>query len=425
MHSKRRGAGRSPSLTRSSIAAILGNATWALSQWALMVVLAQLGSPEIVGEYALALALCTPVFVLASLQLRNLYVADQSSAYSFREYWTVRLALMVVSALGVLGFAWIMGYSGGTLIVVGIIALSRALDGMADIYFAAWQRADRMDAVAGAMAVNGVVAVIALGGAMWLTRDLRYALCASAAGPALTLLVVVLGGRNLDERGSGSGVVEWRRLARLSASAVPLGAVMVLVALQANVPRYFIERALGPFQLGMFAAANQLTLAGANMIAALGAVSAAPLARAHACGDYAAFRRLTLRLAAGGCSAGVLGSVVSWGMGAWVLSVVYGEEYVSAYYVLIWLSVGAAFSYAGSFFGYAMTMARYRVPQIMLFVAVVGVTTVAAWLLVARFGTAGAGMAVAVAGIVQVAGSVIVLRREILAGQMPQRVVME
>jgi O-antigen/teichoic acid export membrane protein len=112
-------------------------------------------------------------------------------------------------------------------------------------------------------------------------------------------------------------------------------------------------------------------------------------------------------------------------MGAWVLSVVYGEEYVSAYYVLIWLSVGAAFSYAGSFFGYAMTMARYRVPQIMLFVAVVGVTTVAAWLLVARFGTAGAGMAVAVAGIVQVAGSVIVLRREILAGQMPQRVVME
>ena len=48
-----------------------GNAIYAASQWGQLVVLAKLGTPETVGQIALALAICAPVIMFANLQLRS------------------------------------------------------------------------------------------------------------------------------------------------------------------------------------------------------------------------------------------------------------------------------------------------------------------------------------------------------------------
>jgi len=71
------------SLTRNFMWTFAGNAVYALCQWAAVVCLAKLGSAEMVGEFALALAIAFPITFIANLQLRVLFVTDHSTLYPF------------------------------------------------------------------------------------------------------------------------------------------------------------------------------------------------------------------------------------------------------------------------------------------------------------------------------------------------------
>ena len=49
---------------------LVGNGVYAATQWGVLVVIAKLGAPELVGRFALGLAVCAPVFLLSRLALR-------------------------------------------------------------------------------------------------------------------------------------------------------------------------------------------------------------------------------------------------------------------------------------------------------------------------------------------------------------------
>jgi hypothetical protein len=83
---------------------LMGNGAFSLAQWARIAVLAKLASAALVGEYALALALANPVFMLANLQLSAVQATDARDRYEFSDFAMLRLlssaaALAVVAAL--------------------------------------------------------------------------------------------------------------------------------------------------------------------------------------------------------------------------------------------------------------------------------------------------------------------------------------
>src|SRR2546429_8143700 len=82
--------------------AVVGNVTYASCQWGILVALAKLGTVEMVGQYAYALAITTPVFLFANLQLNALQLTDDASSYTFSDYLSIRLFTCVV-ALVVIG----------------------------------------------------------------------------------------------------------------------------------------------------------------------------------------------------------------------------------------------------------------------------------------------------------------------------------
>ena len=69
---------------------------YALAQWGVLVACAQLGPLELLGEFALGLALTAPVMLLARMNLRTLQATDAWGAYRFEHY----LGLMVLNVLG-------------------------------------------------------------------------------------------------------------------------------------------------------------------------------------------------------------------------------------------------------------------------------------------------------------------------------------
>ena len=58
-----------------------GNVVYAMSQWAMLASIAKLGSPYMVGQFALGLAVAAPVYMFTNLQLRSIQATDGKTAF--------------------------------------------------------------------------------------------------------------------------------------------------------------------------------------------------------------------------------------------------------------------------------------------------------------------------------------------------------
>ena len=54
------------------------------------MVLAKLGTPEMVGQFTLGLAITTPLIMFTNLQLRAVQATDASRQYKFGDYFALR-----------------------------------------------------------------------------------------------------------------------------------------------------------------------------------------------------------------------------------------------------------------------------------------------------------------------------------------------
>ncbi len=77
-------------------------------QWGIVVVLAKLGSPVLVGEYALGVAIATPVIALSQLQLRPVIASDVHEKYRFGDYLGFRLMATLLASLIVVAIALVV-----------------------------------------------------------------------------------------------------------------------------------------------------------------------------------------------------------------------------------------------------------------------------------------------------------------------------
>jgi O-antigen/teichoic acid export membrane protein len=198
-------------------------------------------------------------------------------------------------------------------------------------------------------------------------------------------------------------------MAALSRLSLPLGLVMMLVALGNNIPRYFVEHYWGEGALGIFGALLYLGLAGTTVIGALGQAATPRLSRYYAAGQTAAFYVLLFKLAAVGATMGAIGVVVARIAGIPILRALYGPEYAAQSVILLWLMVAATISYVASLGGYAITAARYFRIQIPLFAVVAGTSAAMCFWLVPRAGLLGAAISLLVASVVQLLGEGLVI----------------
>src|SRR5260370_5791803 len=90
--------------------ALAGNAVYSGGQWAMLVLLAKLTRPEIVGQYALGLAIVLPVIMLTSLQLRWLLTTDVHGRTGFGDYLSFRLLSTALALAIIFASVLLFGY---------------------------------------------------------------------------------------------------------------------------------------------------------------------------------------------------------------------------------------------------------------------------------------------------------------------------
>jgi O-antigen/teichoic acid export membrane protein len=395
-------------------------------QWAMLIVLAKLGTLEMVGAYTLGLAIATPILMFSCLNLRSIFVTDQRAAFQCHEYFTLRVGMLAASIAAAVAAGMAEGDRPELVFFIAAITAAKSLDYISDMFYALLQRVENMRAISVSMMLKGTLGLVAMAVAIATRGSLTSIGVALviASGLVLVFFDVPVSLKLLELRlvpAARECVLQAKtmlrarrhtlhRLRALAWSGAPLGVVVMLVSLNLNIPRYFVERNFGMREQGIFSSLVALMSAGSVAVGALGQCATPRLAKYFASGNMPAFRRLLWMLIGTSAALGVAGFLAVAAFGRQILTLAYRPEYAARQDVLLWLMAASGALYLGSTMGVAITAVRCFGPQLPLFALSVATTTLACFVLVPTMGMRGAAAAIFISSIIQSAGGALLLR---------------
>lgn len=388
------------------------NVSWALTgslvnstaNWATLLILARLSDPETVGTFALALAISGPVFTFFNFQLRAIQATDASHKYSPSIFIKVRLTTSTVALIFIALYACLVLDDTRTQSVLLFYSFNLACISLSEVVFGHFQQIGRQDWVARSQAVRGILSPILLASIFLSTSSLSSATAGLTLASLIPLLMLDLpASRQLRSQVPIHSSLRplSEELLELSRSAIPLGATMLLLSLNLNLPRYFLEAYTGRQELGIFSALSQLIAAGSLVIAAIGQAMSPRLARAYKTGLIRRFKHDLARFAGLAGLVSISGILLSAIAGREILTFIYGSTYAAASSVLLLLSIGGSLAFIAGVAGSALTACGFHGIQPLLFSATVLITAISGYTLIPNYGTSGAAITVIASSLTQ------------------------
>lgn len=423
LEDKRSVKSRRPKSTRHGFASmrinaamnLLGAATYSLGQWGILVVIAKWDGASAVGTYALGLAAAAPIVLFTNLNLAGVLATDARHDLTFGDYLSLRLMSTSLALATIAGVAGWM-FSSGRLVaaVVLVVGLAKAVDAVADIFYGRCQQFERTWPVAAGMFTNGAVSLVAVVVATILTRNVIAAAIASAGGSSVAMLVAIyLTRRSQNDDPSRSESSRPRLVAAnlvgLVKIALPLGVVMCLISLNANIPRYFIAQLLGPGTLGGFAVVASIQLLVVTVLSAVGQSFAPRMAKAFEAHRRSDFVKLLYQLLAIALALSSALLAISLIVGKQLLALLFRPEYTQYQGLLILLSAVTLVGSVSMCLGFAATAARSFVKQAPVYLATSIAIAVGCAVLIPRVGITGSAWAMFIGSAISTTGSFLIV----------------
>lgn len=368
-----------------SLAGTLGSAA---AQWGVIAVLARMGSATVVGAYSLALAIAAPVFLFSSLHLRALQSTDVQEEFTLGTYLALRA---FTTSLAIVTVLVVASYAGGpTGWALAGLALGKAFESVSDAVYGNLQRSERMDRIGRSMLWRGAATFLAMLLSMSAGIGMLPGIWIAALFSGFVALVDL---HDALDSWNSAARPQWGRIRSLARRAAPLGLFLLLISLNANVPRYFLAKSFSMREVGILAALGYLAIAANTLVMAMGQAALPSLARAFAHREVSPFVQraaLLLSISVGLGLACILSSVLAGGA---VLSLLYGPEFASEARSFQWLMASGAVSYLAAATGYLLSSARCFEPQLPIMLGVLGLTTLCCYLSVPAGGLIAAAKA--------------------------------
>lgn len=393
-----------------------GNASAAAAQFLVVLFLGRFGDAGILGQYSLALAICSPAFLFSECKLREVFAGDASGRFAEQEYFMLRISTATLLAGSfVLGGIFLPGMEGFGK-TIAAMGMWKGFDSVADIGYGWFQRRRRMREIGLSMTLRNAAALIALVTGLTLLKDLTSGILLAAVGSGLVFIKLDLKAirisLGMQARGCDEPWAKWPALGRLGAlfrSAAPLGAVAGLTSLRVAVPKYFVGAYLGQRALGYFTAAYALPAIGTVLVSSFGQALLPQIAEAYNRRMKAVLGDI-MRAMMGVSSIACAGILVSVFFGGDLLCIIYGSEYKKVHFELVGLSVAVGLTFACSILGISLTAIGAFRAQVPIYISTVLIVALGCVLLIPLYGLLGAVYAMILSAAVWLALSLRVLK---------------
>lgn len=389
---------RRRSLATNTVYAVGGTGFYHVCQLGVLMLLAKFATPEISGQYFLALAIATPIVLFCGLELRGAFVADAGGQFAFGTYRRL-CELAMAPAAGALIAYVIWQAACGTapaylLILAGVFA-AKIVWAIAEVGWGTYQKRERLDLLAGSVGLRALTLIVPFAIFLpllhWLCTTgrlgpshLAYGTALGVLGHAVGVLAVlllfdnprVLDARQWELRTTGAA------LGRLAVQTFPLGVVALVINLCDTLPRLVIEsQPNGKAQLGYFGSLAYITLAG-NLVIIQTAAAAANRLSLYYRTDVRAFCRLGGLLTAAALGVGVSVLVIAWLFGGWILRVLYTPAFAQFEREFLLIVFAHCLALLTNVFGTATTQMRLFWVQVPVQLLTLVSTAAAALLLI-------------------------------------------
>jgi O-antigen/teichoic acid export membrane protein len=329
--------------------------------------------------------------------------------------FTTTLALTLLT-----GIVFSVSYSLETRLVILAVSVAKAVESISDLFYGLFQLRERMDRIAKSMILKGALSFLALAAGMVLTHSIFWGAVGLAVAWAAVLVAYDI--RNgkwalkaiansadpAQARVTIQPILDTDKLRQLVWLTLPMGIATLLMSLNPNIPRYFVERELGEAELGIFAAVSYFHRAGITIVNALGDSTSPRLALYYATGGIAAFRRLLLKSTGIGAILGLAGVFVAGIAGKELLTFVYEAEYARED-VFVCVMIASALAFVSTLLSFGLTAARYLRTQTVLYAASTVALVIACIVLIPTGGLYGAATALLISRAVHLVGCTIVI----------------
>jgi O-antigen/teichoic acid export membrane protein len=339
-----------PTLREDTMWALVGALAQAGGQLLTMIVLTHYVATELVGQYALGLAVATPLNVFADRAIRMLQATSSESDFPLRDYLGFRVFLGSLAFLCtvILLIVWRMELTGTQVIL--LVALGRFVEGIEQTLYGRLHRSSQMRHIGQSQVIRAVAAFVSLVAVLSVCRRLELALAVSLG--ANLIVLDCLDRRRVDQlespptgrqRPLRSQVhvalpsSSWMSLARL---ALPLALSTFLVAVTASLPRLYLARTVNEHTLGVFAILCYLCFPATMLVSAIMQAATPRLADLYRL-DAGRYRQLFARLFSV-CAVLALGNWVFVALaGRPVLQFLFGPDYAVASDHLDWIAAAS------------------------------------------------------------------------------------
>jgi O-antigen/teichoic acid export membrane protein len=383
-------------------------AAYSLCLGGMLIAATKLADSEAVGQFALGLAVATPIVMFCNLQLRAAQVTDSIGRFEDGEYLALRLITTGVALCAIaLAAVGIAGFSNGSA-VMAAAGSAKCFEALGDNLQGLLQRTGRMGSFSMSLLLKSVFSLLGFGGTLAMGGSMVLACLVYAATiAAITALYDWPRARRL----APNLRPRWNlpRLRILARTALPLGVAALLSAGVAQIPKYAVTFYCGTREFAVFAAVTFLVSGAQILASAMGQAALPKLAQFWFNGSLPEFRALLLAMTAIVTAVGLLGTAIAALAGGELLGFLYRPEYADHAGLLQIVMAGITVLSISWVLTNALQAARLFREQMMVFGAGSLATLLAAAALVPTYRLAGAAMAMLLGSAVQVAGSAAIL----------------
>lgn len=383
----------------------IGSLTYALSQWLLIIVLAKLGTPELVGQFSLGLAITAPIILFSNMQMRNLVATDSSNEYAFSEYFGSRIILLLLGFITIIFISFWGSYSLTVSLVIIFVGLSKVIEALSELTHGFFQKIERMDYAGKSLIYKALSSILSFSVVFYFTENLIYALIGLIIAWIIRLFTYDL----KYTRKYVSVKPKLSNFKKIVIFSIPLAFVSILNSLNTNIPRYFLESFGGLEELGYFSAIAYTLTAGNLLIRPISIVAAPRLAKSFQNNELKKYLKLLLKLLLIAIIIGLVILLIVYYFGELILTIIYGKSYARYDHIFLIIMIGSIISYLTVFINTAIVATRQFKLQPLINLITLLVGLMSSILLIPKHGINGAAYTTVIVFITQMLGSIIFL----------------
>jgi O-antigen/teichoic acid export membrane protein len=383
-----------------------GNILFAFSQWLTLILFAKLTSSQALGQYAFALSITAPIFMLTNLQLRPLLIADYhgKKKYDFEDFFSLRFYSNFVAFLIV--FIWGSVSNPEALIIIMVVASIKFLESISDILYAYYNADNKTKLITKSLTIKAIASLTFVILALLMSKSVGIGVFSIFLTYLLVLFTIDL---RILKPSLDWFKFNYEKIKELALYALPLGIAVMLVSLQTNMPRYFIEKYQSIEDVGIFTVFYYFIVIGGIFINSVCQYLSPYYSSFWHQGDVKNFWLYVKYSWLISFIFSFLSFIFVCFFGEYIISLIYGENFIKHLYVLKLLMFSSLFVYLSVVNGYILTSLNVLKIQVPMFVFLILISIMFSYCLIPNYGLRGAAWVCCISALAQFSISLLVL----------------